>query len=302
MKEKVSPDPFQKNLSMGVNFTDATFAWNGLSVELPSGTDLVSLAATAAKFELPGEEPAALDIRSIRLKADVPLKKQLAAVTKAHKGQDFWELEAPVQPPEGWESRWFAWQEDGLSGLGAVLCSSGDRMAAVLRLAGGSQNILTDMARTLAFHGPDGWIPWQALGLRARTPGHLELAKHVFQPGNYELELARKAERLILRRFAPAEVLLSGSDLEAWARTKFASTIRRHKLQAEHDRHLTFAPRKAPTSAARLASRLTKKPVWASLTLWREGNDILAVEAQATAQPDWLPEVIDAYGMVPQHA
>lgn len=66
-------------------------------------------------------------------------------------------------------------------------------------------------------HPSDGIRRFALFGLDTRVPEDLVLSRFVFEPGRYELRFKSRGLWLTLFRFAPADVILRGTSLAAWA-------------------------------------------------------------------------------------
>jgi len=100
-----------------------------------------------------------------------------------------------------------------------VLARGGEKPAKLERLAG---EVLT----SLECHGDGGWDVWSAFDVKLEIPEEFELTKARLLLNQVELAWARSApgftrfkrpERLALRRYPVANVILDRRDLRAWA-------------------------------------------------------------------------------------
>jgi hypothetical protein len=92
-----------------------------------------------------------------------------------------------------------------------------------------AQQLAAEIFSSLECHGQGGWQAWSVFGLSAEIPLEFALARAKFQTGRLEIEWERpvpqgprgwlaRPERLNLRRFAAANVVLERESLADWAK------------------------------------------------------------------------------------
>ena len=90
-----------------------------------------------------------------------------------------------------------------------------------------AQQLAGELFGSMTCHGRGGWGRWSVFGLKVDTPEAFSFARANLQTGRLEIEWRRapqpgltgwksRPERLVLRRFAAANVLLDGDTLADW--------------------------------------------------------------------------------------
>lgn len=124
----------------------------------------------------------------------------------------------------GFEAEGFQWDAGAERGAGVLLHCPTCRTASMIQFLErpGADPIPPIAARVLASfrdHRRDGRIAWALYDVAANLPERFVFDRCRFEAGRFVLEFNGPGQRLILYRWAPAEVLLQDRDLTDFART-----------------------------------------------------------------------------------
>ncbi|MFW5733515.1 MAG: hypothetical protein ACOCWR_00485 [Oceanidesulfovibrio sp.] len=224
------------------------FAWAGFSLQTPAHWEVVALERDFVRFE--NDRGPRLECRwqhtegSYRL--DRRLTKAASQVKRAatiRAGSD----DAPLPEPftrameelsaHGFQTRTFGWTERAAHAPhpGALLHHDASDTALILRAFPPKQPAddeeLASGLATMRCHPRDSERPWAVFGMRAFLPGRLALKTFSFKPGHYRLQFTEdKRTSLALERLGPAQLVLKGEELTAWAR-QFYKNLNLHAAQ-----------------------------------------------------------------------
>ena len=126
-------------------------------------------------------------------------------------------------------------------------------------------------------------------------PEYFRLVHHRFTPGEFNISLAAGRQRITLHRWGPAAVLLSGRNLEQFAR-KMASLPEKNPIfRGVEDSHILEWKAALPSSSggSKWWRRIKRQPTLLRFRIWHEAekNRILAIGIEGEAPPD--PHVLE---------
>ncbi|MDQ7833296.1 MAG: hypothetical protein RDU30_16320 [Desulfovibrionaceae bacterium] len=142
-------------------------------------------------------------------------------------------------------------------------------------------------------HGREG-AAFELYGIRLDPPEGMGLVRFSFLPGRFDLEFSGPGRTLGYSRFAPADVLLAGGDVAAFAArqlsvpgVKLAFTPTRWRLR-EAAQAVTVPPAGPVDAAADVILRFFRRRRQARVLVWREeaANKLAAVVWCGVHPPD----------------
>ena len=308
-----------------VNMAD--YAWNGIGLTAPPGWE-PSVIERDGLFLADSLGPVC-ELKWNRVSGTFSFDKHIRKLTKGNKGAvvraadaveipDAWAQSVDRLAESGLRAKSFLWQADGNRGLGAALHHPGTGLACLIQFFIRNEEdepMAAGVLATLRDFTGGKTVPWTMFGMAARVPADFLLDTFSFQPGHYRVAWWRPASgkrsgrvptgkgpgtRLDFERFAPASVLLKGTNLEAWCRDR-----------------LTHAPPKSvpvDNGPGRIDWRGAAKTSLLRRTLRREvrtcgrawtpdsGNVVLAVAAEGVVPlgPSTFNDICGSFTLVPE--
>lgn len=284
-------------------------AWNGLSLAVPGDWEPGRIGRRHLLFE--SESGPAMEIKWDTVKGRFCRRRQLEELARRI-GRTLSTFQKKPLSDEcrkslsGYDVEGFQWDAASERAEGLLIFCPICRTASLVRFFDrpGSAAFNPIAYRILASfrdHRSDRRVSWALYDIIAWLPDAFVLERHRFEAGRFMLEFSSRPWRLILYRWAPAEVLLQKRSL-----ADFAQMIDGSKGLAFN--FLTFAGHAgiegrdpAPAGwAARLKTRLGMTS-FRRLRLWHiaERNRILGVrlEGRRPIGDSEMCELSDAYGM-----
>jgi len=177
----------------------------------------------------------------------------------------------------------FQWQGPQLSGMGATLYCPVCQTATLIQFYRG--NPADDDAANLKLlasfqdHPRDDHILWSVFDIRARVPAFLNLQRHHFAAGYFELKFSSNIHTVVLNRWGPASILLAGKDLAGFARSAAPFPASPPPVFIENQDGFQWTLPPAAGRWAQLSRRMCLQPRLQQLSMWHlsEKNRILAV-------------------------
>ncbi|UCG11965.1 MAG: hypothetical protein JSU72_15825 [Deltaproteobacteria bacterium] len=211
----------------------------------------------------------------------------------------------------GFDVQGFVWHGPEVKGEGAILyclaCQTATLLQFYQRKDQTDPHVAKQVLRSFRDHSEDGLVTWALFDLRALLPQRYQLTHHLFHPGLYQLSFQYRNQRVILRRWGPANLLLKTVDLKGWFEEKskeFDWNNLTHLRTYDHWAVPTVqAVRKGSSSpGARFWARMSRKSphIWIRIWHLRSQNQILGVEARGKVplDEDLLEEICSNYEMV----
>ncbi len=291
-----------------------TVAWNGICMRVPSQWEVSSLAKSYLQLDDgmgPVLELKWQQVRGVFFHQD-HLKK-LARHSRSIPELNFQQTSLPEkwrQALRHFETQCFEWQSGEINGKGVVLYCPASQQASLLQFyqqrgLDGSE-VHLGVLDSFRDQCEQDMVRWSLFGLNALMPNSFELVRYRFEPGHYQLEFKDRQERVDLKRWGPADLLLRKSDLRHWfeKRCKELDWCRLASIQ-EHNYHgrpaLHGKSRGSDSLAVRLWARISRKlpNVWIRIWHLSSQNQILGVAARGLKSLDeyLLEEICRNYDM-----
>lgn len=167
-----------------------------------------------------------------------------------------------------------------------------------------AQQLATEIFTSLECHGQGGWQAWSVFALSAEIPNEFVLSRAKLQTGKLEIEWQRpvptdwhgwgaRPERIVLRRYAAANLMLENQELSDWAhhsliwpdkKTVFGDA-REETLDGHEGLLLDGGPRPVKQRIIRLLrQKLRQSVTHAELRIWHDtgANKVLTLETELT--------------------
>lgn len=219
------------------------YSWNGIGITAPPGWEPAALERDGFLLEDQGRPVCELKWRTIQGKFS--FEKHLNKLAKGHKGVTMaavslddapleWRAAAERLTASGLHLQSFLWSLDDIKGMGAALHNPATGLAALIQffMDGGTDAVVAEVLASFRDYSAGKTVPWAMFGLAARVPAGFVLDTFSFKPGHYTVKYWRPRSAsndrippgkgpgtaLVFERFVPANVLLKGTTLEAWAR------------------------------------------------------------------------------------
>lgn len=283
-------------------------AWNGVRFQTPGSWEVLRLGKMYLLLESRGRP--AMEIKwgriSGRFSAARQMKRLAAASRKAAE---------PLQAaalPDSWrralapyEASAFTWADRHLKASGVLLyCAACSRVTLVQFFSPRSGSCADETGQILASfkdHSGGELIGWRVFDIGIRLPRRYELDRFRFEPGRYRLVFKAGGQVVSLMRWGPADALIAGDGLPAFA-------ARRVKLDGDRWRAVSFP---AGTALQWRSPTSRPAPFWRNLMapmqvqaarIWHlpAKNRILAVtiEARRALDDRLLNSICSAYAIV----
>ena len=191
-----------------------------------------------------------------------------------------------------------------MHGSGVVLFCPRCRNATLIQFYHRGVDIPTRISRRILAsfkdHRQDGQVVWSVFDFHAVTPDTFRLIKYRFEPGKFELSLVFSGQNIILYRWGPAEILLSGRNLKEFATAMVRLPEETAPAGAMEDSDmLEWKTAPLHTGWSRLWRRFRGKAEFQWFRIWHERgkNRILGVkfEGKRPSPPDFLERIAAGY-------
>jgi len=278
-------------------------AWNGIRFQVPS--DWLPFRIERNYLVLERDAVPVMEIKWGRIRGRFSRERHLQLLAVRQKKKAGRAVRSCELPPD-WEKALaayracgFQWQEQKTGATGALLYCPVCRNATLVQFYQNDPapegNLLTRILASFRDHSQGDAVLWSAFDIRVAVPSFLQLRRHRFEPGYFELAFASKKHTVILNRWGPASVLLAGRDLSGFAASAAAlpKDVQPH-LSGDDPPTVMWSASQANNPWRRAANRLKVKPTLQQLCMWlvAEENRILAVRTEG--RRPLAPQVFDA--------
>ncbi len=220
-----------------------TFAWQGISLTVPSGWDLVFNQGNyqAGNIRLADEDSVRLEMRWQPSERD-PSPEAMVDAYVARLGRrarkDAVELTVRrglnLGAPVGKDVETYRWTAERQVLAMLSRCRECGRVVH-LHLLGGHEDSLKNVARTvfasLSDHAEGDTLPWKFLDVEFASPSGLPLADKSLQAGCIRMAFGRRLMRLEFVRVSLAAVLLGRKSLAEWFPEFYRKQLRRRSFE-----------------------------------------------------------------------
>lgn len=295
--------------------------WNGVGLSVPEGWEPAGLERDSLVLEHNALPACELKWRTVQ--GTFSFDKHLKKITKGNKGVDLhpvadsdtpaaWGASIAALSESGMATRSFIWQAGGHRGMGAALHHPATGLAALIQFfihREEDEALAAQILATIRDYGSGKTLPFAMFGLTGRVPADFRLDTFAFKPGHYRIRFWRHRKpghasklppgkgpgtRLTFERFAPASVILKGTDLPTWVAENLEDGPGKCDVDAT-DSHIAWSG--AETSLLR--SLLRRQHHHAGRAWTTDTNAILAVTATGDAiEPQTLNDITESYGLV----
>jgi len=266
-------------------------AWNGIRFTAPDDW----LPAQMGNHYLMLEHASApiLEIKWGQIKGNFSHARHLQQLSTRHKkslGKTIrpWTLPADWQQALGsFQADGFQWESPQFSGTGATLYCPICQTATLIQFYRSNPAVNDALALELLAsfqdHRRDDQILWSAFDIRAKMPDAFKLWRHRFAAGYFELKFTSKTHTVILTRWGPASILLTGKDLMGFAGSvaSFPSSAPK-PVFGEDPKTVEWTFPRAAGRWSQVVSRIKIRPFPQQFRMWHldEKNRILAVRVE----------------------
>lgn len=305
----------------------AEIVWNGLGLTAPSSWEPVAIERDGLTLAV-GDTPAC-EFKWNRVVGSFSFDKHLKRLTKGNKGAALHGVEEDDTPPawaaalaslaeSGFRSKSFIWRSGQGRGIGAALHNPGTGLAVLVQFFmndASDEAVAAEVLSTLRDYTAGQTAPWAMFGLAARVPAEFVLDTFSFKPGHYRVAWWRPRSgkhagklppgkgpgtHLVFERFAPASVVLKGTNLEAWVTENVDNAL------AATEREGQAGVEWQGVSKSSLLRKVLRREVHSRGRAWTtsEGNAILSVVAHGTvpAPEAAFNEICGSYELVQEEA
>jgi hypothetical protein len=290
----------------------APLAWNGLRLRVP-----VDWAPARLGRDYLGLESPDGPVMEVRFSRSVGNASPDEVVRRMHKKSGLEVRTGPSAVPADWLSALPGRDNAGFDCGGAPisrgvasLCRECGTMA-VIRFfpvgEGKGGTVAREVLASLRDHDRTQ-ADFELYGLRLDAPEGMALARFSFPPGRFDLEFSGPGRTLGFSRFAPAQVLLAGTDLCGFAAQRLTLPGVRlayvpHRWRGrEAALAVTPVPSGLAGGAARGLARLFRRRRQARVMVWREeaADKLAAVAWCGLDLPDeaYFDKVCAGYGII----
>jgi len=283
-------------------------AWNGIRFLAPDGWNVGKIGNRYLMLE-DASEPV-LEIKWSQIQGGFSHQKHLRRLAALHGGRLHKTIRETPLPTE-WEkplkdfhTAGFAWSGKTIGGRGVLIycpvCHTATLIQFYLSVASTPSTVHRRLLSSFRDHRHDEQQLWSIYDIRATVPARFKLARYQFALGHFELFFASKNKTVLLSRWGPAAIILSGKTLLQFAETM--DQIPETKLKPE----ITFNPQvvegrisQTPKGWFPLMHRISLKPAFYMFRLWHleEKNRILGVrtEGRNPITPQFFHEICAGY-------
>jgi hypothetical protein len=278
-------------------------AWNGIRFVNPSDWEPAEIGKRYLMLE--DDAGPALEIKWEPIKGIFSHQKHLRRLSSLYKRQSGKKLQESALPMgwedalEAYETSGFTWSGETVSGNGVILFCSQCKNATLIQFYENETEKISHVSRkilaSLKDHPKNGWIVWAMFDIRAVIPEEFRLVRHRFTPGEFHISFAAGRRRIALHRWGPATVLLSGINLEQFARNMTSLPDKDPISVGVEDRHMLEweAAPQCSSGGARWWRRIKRRPTLLRFRIWHEAekNRILGIRMEGVAPPD--PQILE---------
>ncbi|KUG29322.1 hypothetical protein ASZ90_000774 [hydrocarbon metagenome] len=196
-------------------------AWNGLRLAVPEGWEPARLGRDYLGLESP--DGPVMEIRFTRRPERLAPQEVVRRMLKKSPGEV---AVGPETVPRDWLSAMPGRDSVGFDcgglpvsrGVASLCRTCGTLVVARFFPAGEGDGgaMAREVLASIRDHGRDG-PPFELYGIRLEPPQGMGLTRFSFKPGRFDLEFSGPGRTLGYSRLAPADVLLAGGDLAAFA-------------------------------------------------------------------------------------
>lgn len=299
------------------------YRWNGVGLNTPDQWEPSALERDGFLLEYEGIPRCELKWRTVQ--GTFSFEKHMKRIAKGHKSVDMQSV--PLEAtPEGWQQaalrlaesgiliHSFIWQVQTHKGIGAALHNPATGLAVLIQffvLDDRDAEQIADVLASFRDYSSGKTVPWAMFGLQARIPADFKLHTFSFKPGCYTVKFWRdKKDRgdripagkgagtsLVFERYAPASVLLKGTNLKQWVRDMKDGPAPSMELRVDHN-----IVEWAGASKSSLLRRALRREVMSVGRVWAtgRGNAILGVRADGTLPitQDEFNRICESYELV----
>jgi hypothetical protein len=290
-------------------------AWNGVSLRVPHHWEVNLLDKSYLQLD-DGMGPV-MEMKWQQLRGRFSHRAHLRKLVKSSSVAS--NLSFHQRPlPEKWhqvlgnfETLSFEWHGTKIAGEGAIIYCNSCQKATLIQFyrktSRDDPQVPVGVLSSLRDHSEDGRVEWAVFGLRALVPERFDLLEHRFHPGHYQLLFQARHERVHLRRWGPAGILLAGGDLRDWFQknckdSRWCNPSSFKKIDYGGNPAVQGQSQRSDSFAARLRARMTRKLPHCWIRIWhlRDHNQILSVEARGLRPVDapLLEEICYNYEVV----
>lgn len=301
------------------------YIWNGVGLTTPETWEPSALERDGFLLEQEGVPLCELKWRTVQ--GRFAFEKHIRKLAKSSKGVEMrgvpdeetpeaWRASIALLKESGITSQSFIWQTGVHRGIGAALHNPGTGLAALVQffiLNEASETRAAEVLATFRDYSAGKTIPWAMFGLKARLPSSFLLDTFSFKPGRYTVKYwrpksAKQAGKLpagkgpgtalTFERFAPASVLLNGTNLTDWITTTIQDVIPENMPVDSTSNTVAWAGYSKSSKLRKLLRREVQSlgKVWTTET----GNAILSVSTIGTvpvAESDFTA-IHESYALV----
>lgn len=200
-------------------------AWNGIRFMAPDGWEIKEIGFRYIVLET--DDGPVLEVKWNRIKGTFSHHRHLKRLAKSFgkkTAQDITETAMPDawQPAlTNFDITAFSWQGAVQQGTGVLLFCPICRNATLIQFIENRRKIKKTVSqqilKSFQDHAEAPICRWAIFDIRADLPKVLQLNHYRFEPGRFELVFISKNRRFTLFRWAPASVILSGTELATFA-------------------------------------------------------------------------------------
>ena len=285
-------DRLQPKMRDAALFKWKDVAWNGIRFTAPEKWEAAKIGARHLLLEEAARPTMELKWRRIRGKfSHHKLLRRLAALHPDRLPADLAEWDLPPQ----WQSALvnfnasgFRWHGKAFRGRGVILYCPACQTATLIQFyhRNGSENdpVCHQVLGSFRDHFQGEPTMWSLFDIRACLPSRFELTSFRFDAGHFFLKFAARGQTLVLNRWGPASILLSGRDLLQLARAlnQVPSEAARMQLMVG-DRQIEGVSGPSLRRWFPTLTRLATKPAFQQFRLWHlvDKNRIFGLNLQS---------------------
>ena len=271
-------------------------AWNGIRFSAPADWETGKIGLRY--LELETETGPVMEVKWNRVKGRFSHKthlRRLAGLQKRQLRKSFQKMTLPApweKALDGYYASGFSWQSDAISAKGVLIYSLESRTATLIQFYRQNATVIEFTAPRLLASFRDrtsgAFTPLTMFDIRAEIPVEFELQRFRFEAGRYELNFSSRREQLRMFRWSPAAILLRRQDLRTMARDSFYPKDKQTPQWLHSDAAAAEGRMTPASAAARIVSRIGRRPAYRIFRLWHEveKNRILGVQISGRSPVD----------------
>ncbi len=283
-------------------------AWNGIRFMAPDHWQVGSIGIRYLMLE--DEDGPTIEAKWGRVKGSFSHRaflRRLGAQNRKKYGKGLKDWTPPPEwtaPLDDYKIQGFRWRADGVVGRGILLYCPECRTASLMQFLHRGSNTDNEtppvVLSTFKDHGQDDRTLWSIFDIRAVVPSELQLWRHSFEAGRYELTFSTKGCKLSLYRWGPASVILTGRSLGEFAALAFNAPEGRVVTKDDGPTTVEWRLPPSQTPLSALWNRLKPNPGCRWFRMWHlePNNKILGVKIDGWKLPVGrvLDQICDGYG------